>query len=188
MQMNNSTSGYGLVSILLHWLMALAIFGLAALGLWMVELSYYSPWYQSAPVWHKSIGLLLVPLLLFRLYWRWQQPTPAAAAGHARWERWLATLIHVLLYTLLLLILLSGYLISTAKGEGISLFGRFEIAALISGLPRQADIAGQIHYWSALGLLALAALHALGALKHHVIDHDTTLVRMLKPTLFTHED
>ncbi|MBA4502899.1 cytochrome b [Marinobacterium marinum] len=188
MQMKNSTAAYGLVSIVLHWVMALAIFALIALGLWMVELNYYSPWYQQAPFWHKSVGLLLVPILLFRLYWRLQQPTPEAPAGHARWERRLATLTHGLLYLLLLLTLISGYMISTAKGDGISLFGWFQVPALVSGLDNQADLAGTLHYWSAISILGLAALHALGALKHHVLDRDTTLVRMLKPETSTHKE
>ena len=83
------------------------------------------------------------------------------------------------MYAAMLLIVTSGYLISTAKGSGVSLFGWFEVPALVSGLPEQADVAGAVHYWLALGLLALAGLHALGALKHHLIDKDNTLRRML---------
>lgn len=188
MQLNNHASSYGWMAILLHWLMATVIIGLAALGLWMVDLGYYNPWYQVAPFWHKSIGLLLIPLLLFRLYWRQRQPVPKPPKGHAHWEQLLAGLTHLTLYALMVLILLSGYLISTAKGEGISLFGWFEVPSILSGLDGQADIAGQMHYWAAISLLILVALHALGALKHHVIDRDTTLVRMLKPTTSTHED
>jgi len=86
-----------------------------------------------------------------------------------------------LLYLLLLAIVLSGYLISTAKGQGISVFGWFELPALITDLPQQADIAGKAHYWLAMILLGCIALHALGALKHHFIDRDSTLRRMLRP-------
>ncbi|GAA0701469.1 cytochrome b/b6 domain-containing protein [Marinobacterium maritimum] len=188
MQFNNHSSAYGWIAILIHWSMAIAIIGLAILGLWMVDLGYYSPWYQVAPFWHKSIGLLLIPLLLFRLYWRCRQPVPQPPKSHSDLERRLAHLTHRALYALLAVILTSGYLISTAKGEGISLFGWFEIPALISGLEQQADLAGQFHYWSAISVLTLTALHALGALKHHVYDRDTTLVRMLNPTISTHED
>ncbi|MBP0049817.1 cytochrome b [Marinobacterium sp. AK62] len=182
MQLNNHTSSYGWIAILLHWLMAIAIIGLAIVGLWMVDLNYYSPWYKTAPFWHKSIGLLLLVLLAFRLFWRWRQPTPQAPVGHQPWEKRLASLTHGLLYGLLAVILLSGYLISTAKGDGISFFGLFEVPALISGLDNQADLSGWIHFWAAMILLGLAALHAAGALKHHLLDRDTTLIRMLKPT------
>ena len=84
-----------------------------------------------------------------------------------------------MMYADMLIIVISGYLISTAKGSGVSLFGWFVVPALISGLPEQADRAGAVHYWLALGLLGLAGLHALGALKHHLIDKDNTLRRML---------
>ena len=80
---------------------------------------------------------------------------------------------------MLFVIFVSGYLISTATGQGISFFGWFEIPALVTGLPAQAERAGQVHYWVAIGVLGLAALHALGALKHHFLDRDDTLRRML---------
>ncbi|SFM25033.1 cytochrome b [Halopseudomonas yangmingensis] len=179
MALKNTPQGYGLVSISLHWLMAVGILGLALLGLWMTDLTYYSPWYRTAPFWHKSVGILLAVLLLVRLLWRWSNPRPAHLSSHTGWETRLASLVHGLLYLLLLVILLSGYLISTARGQGISVFGWFELPALISGLPQQADRAGAVHYWAAMLLLGLVGLHALGALKHHLIDRDNTLRRML---------
>lgn len=179
--LRNTTESYGLISILLHWLVALTVFGLIALGLWMVDLNYYSPWYKQAPFWHKSIGLLLFAVLFARLLWRMTNPQPKTPDSHQRWEVQLAHAVHALLYLMLFAILISGYLISTAKGQGISVFGWFELPALITGLPRQADRAGAVHYWLAMALLALVALHILGALKHHFIDRDTTLIRMLRP-------
>lgn len=179
MQWKNTRTGYGLVAISLHWVVALTVIGLAILGLWMVDLSYYSPWYRSAPFWHKSIGLALFAVMLFRLLWRWANPSPAHLPNHQRWELNLAGIVHVLLYLLLFVIVISGYLISTATGQGISVFGWFDVPALVSGLPSQADRAGAVHYWVAIGVLGLAALHALGALKHHFLDRDDTLRRML---------
>lgn len=179
MQWKNSKTGYGLVAISLHWIVALAVIGLAILGLWMVDLSYYSPWYRTAPFWHKSIGLTLFAVMLFRLLWRSFNPRPTHLPNHRRWEITSAAVVHGLLYLMLFVIVVSGYLISTATGQGISFFGWFEIPALVSGLPAQADRAGQVHYWVAIGVLGLAALHALGALKHHFLDRDDTLRRML---------
>lgn len=149
MQLKNTINGYGLISILLHWGIALTVFALLILGLWMVELNYYSPWYKAAPFWHKSIGITLAAVLIIRLIWRLGNPVPRSPAGHRRWEIGLAHLVHGLLYLLLLAIVVSGYLISTAKGQGISVFGWFELPALISDLPQQADIAGKAHYWLA---------------------------------------
>ena len=179
MHLKNTRNSYGLVSILLHWVVALTVIGLAILGLWMTDLSYYSPYYRSAPFWHKSIGLALLAVLVLRLLWRWINPRPAHLPNHKRWEVSVAGVVHGLLYLLLFVIVASGYLISTAKGQGISVFGWFEVPALVTGLPSQADRAGAVHYWVAIGVLGLAALHALGAFKHHFIDRDDTLRRML---------
>ncbi len=179
MQWRNTNDRFGLVTGSLHWLMALAVIGLTALGLWMTSLTYYSPYYTSAPFWHKSIGLVFAALLVLRLIWRAATPSPARVASHQRWERRLAAGAQWLMYAAMLLIVISGYLISTAKGRGVSLFGWVEVPALISNLPDQAQRAGAVHYWLALGLLGVAGVHALGALKHHFIDKDNTLRRML---------
>ena len=63
-RITNHSNGYGLIAILFHWLMALLIPGLFALGWYMVDLSYYDSWYQTAPHWHKSIGILLLVFLV----------------------------------------------------------------------------------------------------------------------------
>lgn len=179
MQLKNTQRSYGLIAVTLHWLVALTVIGLAILGLWMTDLSYYSPYYRSAPFWHKSIGITLAVVMLLRLVWRWVNPRPVHLANHQKWETNMAAAVHALLYLLLFVIVISGYLISTAKGQGISVFGWFDVPALLSELPGQADRAGFVHYWVAITVLGLATLHALGALKHHFIDRDDTLRRML---------
>lgn len=185
MQIKNTASTYGSVAITLHWLVAVTVIGLATLGLWMTDLTYYSPYYRSAPFWHKSIGISLAVLIVLRLIWRWANPKPVHMTGHKAWEVRVASMVHGLLYLLLIVIVLSGYLISTATGQGIDVFGWFTLSALVSGLPEQADRAGLVHYWLAITVLVLAGIHALGALKHHFIDRDNTLRRMfgLRPRL-----
>lgn len=179
MQWRNTGQRYGLLSIALHWGMAAAVIGMFALGLWMVELNYYSAWYQSAPALHKSIGLLLFFLLAVRLFWRFISPPPAALASHSRLIRIASGAGHAMLYLGLLALMVSGYLISTANDRGVDLFGWLTIPALISGLPGQADNAGLIHRYTAWALIILSGVHALAALKHHLIDRDRTLLRML---------
>jgi len=76
-------------------------------------------------------------------------------------------------------VMIAGYLISTAEGVGIPVFDWFEVPALVSGLPDQADTAGAIHLYLAWVLVIFSGLHALAALKHHFIDRDVTLTRML---------
>lgn len=179
MQLRNSSSRYGFVSIVLHWGIALAVFGLFGLGLWMVGLDYYSSWRHTAPELHKGIGLSVLALMLVRVVWRFLSPPPPAPANHGALTRAAAKVGHAVLYLGLFAVLIAGYLISTADGAGIPVFGLFEVPALISGLPDQADIAGVIHLYLAWGLVILAGLHGLAALKHHFIDRDATLTRML---------
>jgi len=87
MQWRNSSSHYGLVSILMHWLVAVVVFGLFGLGYWMVGLDYYSSWRQTAPDLHKSIGLVLFAVMLGRVLWRWFSPPPASLPNHGRMTR-----------------------------------------------------------------------------------------------------
>ena len=103
----------------------------------------------------------------------------AAGANHGPLTRVASKLGHLALYGLLLAVIVAGYLISTADGEPISVFGWFSVPATLSGLPDQADVAGEIHLYLAWALVVFAVLHALAALKHHFVDRDPTLKRML---------
>merc|ERR1711964_176867 len=95
--LSNSATRYGMISIVLHW---------------MVDLTYYSSWYRTAPYWHKSIGILLFQAVGIRLLWRLATPTPAALSSHTLLEKRVSRITHVALYFLTILIMLSGYLIS----------------------------------------------------------------------------
>ena len=178
MAATNSKAHYGWVAITLHWAVALVVSGMFALGLWMVGLTYYDDWYRQAPHIHKSIGMLLLFAMAFRLVWRSLNTTPAAEPSLKRWERWSSHFVHWALYVLLFALMVSGYLISTAKGDAISVFGWFDVPATITG-DGQEDVAGDIHLWLAWTVVILAALHALAALKHHFINRDDTLRKML---------
>ena len=175
----NDRTGWGRVSILLHWLSAVLVIGLFGSGNWMTELSYTDRWYVTAPFLHKSVGLTLFFILLFRLFWRISGVAPEPLPSHTGFERSAARIAHFALYALLLCTMISGYLISTADGRPISVFDLFEIPALVVGLPRQEEVAGLFHFYLATAVIALAAIHALAALKHHFIDKDRTLLRML---------
>ncbi len=177
--LKNTSQAYGLVSVFLHWLVAIAVVSLFALGLWMVELDYYDAWYRRGPDLHKSIGIMLFAVMLLRLGWRLTNPQPQGIGKV--WEQRAAHIAHRLLYALPFLLMISGYLISTADGRPIDVFGLFSIPATLSGLDNQEDIAGEIHELLAYTLIGLAAVHGLAALKHHYFDRDNTLKRMLKP-------
>jgi cytochrome b561 len=175
----NTENSYGLIAVILHWSMAIAIVGIFLLGLWMVDLTYYDPWYKPAPDLHKGIGVLLFAVLLIRLAWRWANPKPRLGASLTAVERLAASFAHIGFYVLLIGVMLSGYLISTADGRPIDVFGLFQVPATISGIPNQADLAGDVHFALAVAVIALACFHAAGAIKHHFVDRDRTLLRML---------
>lgn len=178
MRWRSTQSHWGWLSIIIHWLSALTVMGLFGLGLWMVDLTYYDPWYRKGPDLHKSIGILLFILTLLRIIWRRIEGKPEPLPNYSARVQHLARLIHHLLYLLLISVMIFGYLISTADGRAVEVFGLFAIPATIHGLDKQEDIAGLIHLWLAIILASLAMLHAVAAIKHHFVEHDRTLMRM----------
>lgn len=175
----DTSDKYGLLSKLFHWLSALCIFGLFGVGFWMVDLSYYSEWYQTAPHWHKSIGLLLFIATAFRLVWKVVTESPKPSQTHSIKVQQSSKIVHRALYLILLLIMASGYLISTADGRAIEVFDWFNVSSVGELISNQEDIAGLVHQYLAYILIFIAIIHACAALKHHFIDRDDTLKRML---------
>jgi cytochrome b561 len=175
----NTKDQFGCITIGLHWLVALTVYMLFALGLWMVTLGYYDSWYHQAPEIHKSIGCILFAVMLFRVIWRFISPPPKPLSSYSRFTRVSAILVHLMLYIVLFCIIFSGYLISTADGQSVNVFGLFTVPAILMGLPDQADTAGTVHFYLAWAVVVLSLLHGLAAIKHHFIDGDITLKRML---------
>ncbi|MDX1452047.1 MAG: cytochrome b [Oleiphilaceae bacterium] len=171
--------------IIIHWLSVVVILGLYAVGWYMVQLDYYDSWYRVAPMWHKAFGLLWAFVIILRLVLRLILPRPPHLSTHRRWERFLASTLHLVFYGLLFFLFATGYIISTADGRAIDLFDVIEIPALFSANQLEAwleypeDVAGEWHALAADLLVILVAVHAAGALKHHFIDRDSTLMRML---------
>lgn len=176
MNWRDSSTRFGAVSVVLHWGLAVAIIGLFALGLYMMGLGYYDAWYVTAPNIHRSVGILVGLLMIVRVGWRWFSVDPVAQG--AAWERFLGKLVHRLFYFIVFIIVISGFLISTAKGQPVSVFDWFEMPAVFSGIDNQEDIAGLVHEVVAYLMILLVMLHSSAALKHHFIDKDSTLIRM----------
>jgi len=181
MNIKNSKSNYGLISILLHWLMAILIIGLFVMGLYMTSLEYYDSLYHRLPQWHKSLGVITLFLLAIRFTWKFKNINPIAPVTHKKYERVLSGYIKNIFYVLILAICITGYFISTAKGKAIIFFGGGEIPAIINISDESvADFIGNVHWLLAFSLAILVGLHAAAALKHHYIDKDNTLKRMLR--------
>ncbi len=167
------------MSITLHWGSVIAVFFLFGLGLWMDDLDYYDPWYRTAPDIHKGVGVLFISLVFGRLVWRLVNTKPKENPGHKPWEKKIAGVAHWALYLLMILMLPTGYLITTASGQGLSVFDWFTLPPLVTNIDNLEDVAGEIHELFAYSLILLVILHAVGAVKHHFWDKDNTLKRML---------
>jgi cytochrome b561 len=179
--LKNNNSSYGLITIIIHWLMALTLFSLFGLGLYMVELSYYDSWYKGSIDLHKSVGGLLILVLIFRIIWRLMNIKPNPANPKASgFEVKVVYLVHLSMYLLMVALMFSGYLISTADGREVDVFNLFSLPAMPFSIDNQEDIAGDVHEILAWTLILLSTIHGLAALKHHFVDRDNTLKRMLK--------
>jgi cytochrome b561 len=179
MPLFNTATRYGAVAIIIHWLIALAIIALFAIGWYMVDLTYYDDLYNTLPNIHMSVGMLLAFVMLFKLAMKPIEHAPDPALGVRRFDAIGAKFAHYGMYGLLVIILISGYLIPTTKGVGINVFGWFEVPALVTEFDQQSEIVGWIHEYFAYAIMALAGLHTAAALKHHFINKDDTLRRIL---------
>ena len=180
---------YSAVAIVLHWAIALAVLALLGAGLWMTDAikvpetrNFAFKVYQ----WHKALGLTVLVLTLVRIAWRLMNPPPPLPAGMTRFERLAASLAHVGLYALMLGIPLAGWAMVSASPLGFPtmVFGLFEwphipmLAGLEDKKPAEA-LFKAIHKYLAFGSIALIALHVGAALKHHFVNRDDVLARML---------
>ncbi|MBF5040648.1 MULTISPECIES: cytochrome b [unclassified Methylophilus] len=194
----SSTQRYTKVAIILHWLIALVIIGMFALGWYMGELPKDGPkqtafdlfdlgivtWQMDEPATartlyfnlHKSIGFTLLWLVIFRVYWRVTHTPPAMLASYSALERKLATAVHHMLYLLMVLIPLSGVLMTLYSKFGLKWFGLEVFGGLDNADLR--DVFKESHELFANLMLAAFIVHVLGALKHQWKDKDETMSRM----------
>lgn len=178
--LKDSRSGYGLISIVIHWISAALILFLFGLGIYMVDLGYYDDWYHKGPELHISLGLVVLVLMFARVIWRIVNPTPEELSAK-RAQNLAAKLVKLGLYAFIFIVLVSGYLITTAEGQPASMFNLIKFPVLTELSSQNVDLAGTIHEYLAWGIVILVALHVAGALFHHFVVRDRTLVRMLKP-------
>lgn len=178
MALRNSPHRWGWIAQTLHWLVALAVIGLAAVGLLMQELPT-SPDKIKVYALHKSMGLTVLVLVLLRLLWRLLDRRPPYPDSMPVWQRRLASLTHGLLYVLLLAMPISGWLYNSASNFALRWFGLFSVPPLSGPDPALKALAQDLHSWGFYLLAALFAVHVAAALKHHLVERDDTLHRML---------
>lgn len=169
---------YSTVSLILHWLIAALV--VTQVGLIWAHEATDGPISREFVQIHKSVGLSILVLTLGRIGWRIANPAIPLPDEMARWQKLLARATHVLFYALLIGMPLAGWAASSGGGREIIWFGLFEWPALPIGGGR--EMAGQLmdmHELAAKGLYVLIALHVAGALKHHFVDRDNVLHRMI---------
>lgn len=161
----------------LHWLTALMLFGLLAMGLFMKDLPL-SPEKLQLYSWHKWAGVTVFLLTLARIGWRIQHPPPPLPLSMGRGAQAAAHAGHLLLYALMIAIPLSGWLMSSAKGFQTVWFGIIPLPDLVGKDKALGESLGLIHQWLNFTLMAAVLLHIAAAIKHRVIDKDDVLARM----------
>ncbi len=172
------TPHYTPVAKTLHWLMAILLFGLLALGFTMTDLPL-SPRKLQLYSWHKWAGVTVFLLLLARLAWRATHRPPPLPDHMPKVMQFAAHAGHALLYGLMIAIPLSGWLMSSAKGFQTVWFGVLPIPDLLEKNQELGNLLQTVHLSLNLLLVAVLAGHIGAALKHHFIDRDDVLTRML---------
>jgi cytochrome b561 len=171
---------YGGVAVALHWLTAALIVANLALGVSMVPLPI-SPTKLQWYIVHKWIGLTILLVTCARLAWRSVHPAPPPAAM-PDWQRRAAVAVHAVLYALLVLIPISGWIYSSSTGVQVVYLGVVPLPDLVPKDRALAGVLKAVHVTLNFSLFALVCVHAAAALKHHFVDHDAVLARMLPLT------
>lgn len=176
--MTPAITRYTATAIALHWLTALLVIVTFPLGIYMHGLQL-SPFKLQLVSYHKWVGVTIFLLTVARLAWRLKHAPPPLPDSIPAWQQRAAQGLHHLLYVLLLLIPVSGWLMSSAKGVPVVYLGLVQLPDLVGKDKGLGDTLEEVHEMLNFGLLALVGMHIAAALKHHFFDRDTTLLRML---------
>jgi len=176
--LRNSDSAWGAVAKSFHWLVAAIIFVQFALGKIAEEMAV-SPQKLELFVWHKSLGVTVLLLVLLRIVWRLTDAPPRPATVRARWEHLAAKMSHGLLYLLMLAVPLSGWWISDTSRISFKAYWFIPVPDLLTADKAASQVAEQVHGFLTKALLVLIVLHVAAALRHHLMLRNDTLRRML---------
>ena len=169
---------YTPTAIALHWLIFVLIACGFALAVYMVDLPL-SPQKLKYFSWHKWIGVTIFMLALARVAWRLTHGAPALPPSMPAWQQRVAAATHVLLFVLIVVIPLTGWLYSSAAGMPTVYLGLLQLPDLVARDKALADQLRLVHVSLNYIMLALVVVHAAAALKHHLVDRDDVLRRML---------
>ena len=170
---------YSGTAMALHWLVAALIVAAFWLGWVMSDMPGLTPTKLKYFSWHKWLGVTIFMLAVLRLAWRTFNPAPPHLTSIPRWQQRAASAMHVVLYILIFVIPATGYLYSLAAGVPVVYLGLFPLPVLFEKNQLLKEVFGDLHTILNYTMAALVAIHAGAALKHHFIDRDATLARML---------
>jgi cytochrome b561 len=179
MAIKNTDQQYGIIAIFFHWLMAILIIGLIALGLYMVDLPI-SLQKLKLYGWHKEFGILILMLACLRILWRLINRLPTLPSYIPRWQQLAARIVHYVFYFFMFALPLTGWIISSAAGLSVSFFGLFLLPNLVS--PNQATMSlfSDIHDYLAYSLIAIIGLHIAAVIEHYLV-HKENILRKIWP-------
>lgn len=166
-------------AIFFHWLIALMIIGAFTMGLVMTDIPGITPTKLKYYTWHKWAGVTILLLATLRLLWRLSHKAPAYPASMPRWQQRVASVQHGLLYLLMFAVPLSGYFYTLSAGIPVVWFGVLELPVLIGADPVLKPQLKELHELLNWTLAALVLVHVGATLKHHFVDRDGILQRML---------
>jgi len=177
-QLRNTNDSYGIIAQSLHWLIAALVLVQLALGVYAATL----PVSLARLQWlsrHKSLGVSILALVFLRLAWRLLNRPPPMPNSMPRWERRMATTTHWLLYALLVMAPLAGWLHASAAGLSVNWFGLAQVPDLLPKTPELSDLLKNLHRGCAALLALLVLVHVGGALRHAFAPRDCIVYRML---------
>ncbi len=169
---------YTRTAIALHWLIFALIAAGFALGIYMVDLPF-SPLKLKYFAWHKWLGITVFALVLARIGWRLMHRPPPDDAIIPPWQRSVARAMHVVLYALIVVIPLTGWLYSSAAGVPTVYLSVMRLPALLVKDFALAELLKSVHVILNYTLLVLVAFHSVAAWQHHFIARNNVLRRML---------
>ncbi len=172
------TDRYTTTAITLHWAIALLIFAAFPLGVYIHDLPL-SPTKLRLYSYHKWIGVTVFLLAAIRIAWRTTHRPPPLPATMPYWERLAAGAAHYLLYVLICIVPLSGWLMSSAKGFQTVWFGVLPLPDLVAKNKELGDLLAEVHEGLNFIMLGVVLAHVGAALKHYFIDRDKILERMI---------
>lgn len=178
MRWRNTVETYGAIAKTVHWLIALAIITMLIMG-FVMDAMPLSPQKLQVYGLHKATGIVILGLVVLRLLWRFTNPTPKLPADMPWIERMAAHAGHAGLYLLMIGMPLSGWLMSSAAGFPVSVYGLFQMPDLVVTNQELRKQMGDVHGTLAWVIIGLVSVHVLAALFHHFYHKDTVLRRML---------